>query len=189
MSAASDALVAGLTATAEAVRTACSDPLDAIRLLAELAAYVPATPNVGAAPIGAAIVSLADATAEMCRVAALTSLATACTQCTPGSADDARALLALFTGLADAEILRVADAGMDATYLALCAMRATVADDLTTRAAALPFLRPVVTNEPTPATVLAYRLYGDATREDGLVALVDPIHPGFMPTSFEALSS
>jgi prophage DNA circulation protein len=36
---------------------------------------------------------------------------------------------------------------------------------------------------------MAYRLYGDTTREPGMVSRADPIHPGFMPPSFEALSA
>jgi prophage DNA circulation protein len=39
-----------------------------------------------------------------------------------------------------------------------------------------------------PALVLAHRIYDDAGRADQLVQQVQPVHPLFMPQSFQALA-
>jgi prophage DNA circulation protein len=130
-----------------------------------------------------------DATAALCRRTALGSLANACAAYQPTSSNDAQALQAAVAPLFDAEITIAADAGQDATYLALRAMRTAVVKDLIVRGASLPALRVVTSAEPQPALTLAYRLYLDATRADDLIARADPIHPAFMPLSFSALAS
>lgn len=51
---------------------------------------------------------------------------------------------------------------------------------------------PIVTVESgvsLPSTVLAYRLYGDATRASGLVDIAEAATPMIMPVRFEALGS
>ena len=179
MSAASDALVAGVLAVAEALRAACNDPADAIRLLSQLAAPVPAP---AATPAQAA-------TAALCRQAALVSLARACAACQLSSADQALAVRAGVAALFDAEIEAVADAGQGALYLQLRALRTAVITDLNARGALLPQLRTVTSAVPMPSLAVAYALYGDATRADDLAARSGAAHPGFLPLSFQALSA
>ncbi len=179
MSAGTDALATRIAAVTEAVRSACSDPADAIRLLSELATFVP-TEALDPAQV---------ATAALCRGTALVSLARACATCQPTSYDDAIAIRTAVAGIFDAEALAAADAGQGALYLSLRVLRNAVVVDLSTRAAALASLRTVTTPTPTPSLVLAYALYGDATRADDLTARADVPHPGFLPTSFLALSA
>ncbi len=190
MSTASDALAAACSAVTEAVRAACADPADAVRLLAELAAYTATPPaSSAAAPIGAAMATVTAATAALCRRAALGSLALACADCQLSAYEDAVALLVQVTALIDAEITVAGDAGQDGTFVALRALRAAVVQDLTTRAADLPHLVLITSAEPMPAPALAQRLYQDGSRAADLVARADPVHPAFLPTSFEGLAT
>jgi len=135
-----------------------------------------------------AMITATAAFAALARRAALVSLALACAAWQPTTYDDAintrNAVCALF----DAEIVATADAGLDATYQSLRDLRAKVALDLATRATALPQIITVTLRTPEPSLVVAYRLYGDATREADMVQRANPRHPGFMPLSFAALS-
>lgn len=188
MTAATDNLSAGLFALTEAVRGACADPADAVRLLSELAGYAPAV-AIAAAPIGAAIAAIQSATASLARRAALASLALACADYQPTSQDDALAVRADVTALLDAEIIAAADAGDGTSYAALRTLRAAVIADLTTRGAQLPRLTLVTSPVPMPSLVLSYRLYGDASRADELTARAGAPASLFLPTEFRALSA
>jgi len=179
VSAGTDALASGIAAMTEAVRNACADPADAVRLLSGLAAFAPADPT---SPPQAAM-------AALCRQSALVSLARACATCQPTSYDDAVAIRAGVAALFDAAALDAADAGQGALYGSLRALRNAVVVDLNARAALLAQLRTVTTPTPTPSLVLAYALYGDAARADDLTARSGAPHPGFLPTSFQALSA
>jgi prophage DNA circulation protein len=77
----------------------------------------------------------------------------------------------------DAEALQ-AD---DGVYDALMAARAAVWADLTTRARDSARLTTLTPAETTPALVLAYDAYQDATRDAELVARNAVRHPGFVP--------
>lgn len=181
-------LAAGLQAVAEAVRTSCADPSQAVTLLAQLAAYAPATDN-GADTIGVAMSAVEANVAAACRRAALTSLARATADYQPSSYQDAVALRTKVSGLIEAEMM-VAGAVPDyPMYASLRLLRAAVIADLTARGGDLARIETITTAVPMPALTLAYRLYGDASRYDDLVARADPVSPLFMPTSFEALSS
>ncbi len=175
------------TIVADVIATAQS-PADQIRLLAVLAGYQP-TVTASTAAIGGAIATAQTATGAACRRAALAGLAQAEAAYQPVSYDDAMAVLDLITAVMDAEIVVAADLGDDASYLALRALRAAVADDLITRGADLPRVVTVTRGRSLPSLVLAYQLYGDATRSDDLIARVDPPAPLWMPTAFQALSA
>lgn len=177
---------AAAQALTEALRNACADPADAVRLLSDLAVWnLTVTPST--APIGAAIATLQTAMGQIFRRAALVSLANACATYQPASWNDAISLRSTVATLFDVEIIASADAGQDATYQALRALRTSVIIDLTTRGAQLAKMVTVTTPAPDSALSLAYRLYGDASRADQLIAEADPVHPSFMPTSFQAL--
>ena len=92
------------------------------------------------------------------------------------------------SSLLDREVLAAADAGQDAGFAALRGLQTAVVSDLRARSAALPELITVSLPGALPSLVLAYRLYGDTSREPGLVARAQVRHPGFMPDRFEALS-
>jgi prophage DNA circulation protein len=124
-----------------------------------------------------------------CRRAALTSLARATADYQPSSYQDAVALRTQVAGLIEAEMLVAGGVPDYATYSALRLLRASVIEDLTAREGDLAMVVTITTALPTPALTLAYRLYGDASRYDDLVARANPVSPLFMPTSFQALSS
>ena len=175
-------------ALTEALRAACNDPADAVRLLASLAAYDPAAPSA-TAPISVGIATVDSCMVQLFRRAALTSLARACADYQPSSFDDAQVVCAMVAAVYDAEMLVAADALEDASYQALRTLRAAVLNDLITRGADLARLATITSPVPRPSLAVAYRLYRDATRSDDLIARADPVHPAFMPTSFQALSS
>jgi prophage DNA circulation protein len=181
-------LVTGVAALAEAVRAVAVDPADQVRLLTILASSAP-TLGAATAPIGQTINAVATETANMANWVAAVSLARACAAYQPTSYDDAIQLLTTVGAFLEALILVAADGYHDNTYDALRAMRTAVIQDLMTRGASLPTLMLVTTPQPVAALPLAYRLYGDATRSDDIIARGDPINPCFMPVSFQALSS
>lgn len=181
-------LAAGVAAVTEAIRAAAQAPADQVRLLTGLTSYA-ASVAPSAAPIGGAIVTADAATAALCRRSALASLAKACGNYLPSSSQDAVSVITDVTGLFDAEMLIAADGGDLATWQAFRSCRAALVSDMTARAAQLPAQRTVTTRVAMPSLVLAYQLYQDSTRSDDLIRRVDPVHPAFMPTEFEALSA
>ncbi len=183
MSAISDQIAAQAQAMTEAMRTSCADPTDAIRILAGLLATpLPLLLQPDAAAAQAAL-------AAVFRRAALGSIALACADYQPASSTEAAAMIARVGNLLEAEIIAAADAGQTASYVALKRLRQGVVADLRARSANLPSLVTVSLPGNLPSLAAAYRLYGDAMREPGLVARAACIHPGFMPPSYEALSA
>lgn len=180
----------GAAALADAVRLACADPADAVRILAGLARFTPAVPVSGlpADGIGQELYVLVRRAALRVRLAAAASLVAASADYRPTSQQDAAALRDTVADLLDALGTICADVFDDATARAIEAARVAVVEDLTARGADLA---PVVTRSfgaALPAKVLAYRLYGDASRAGDLVARNEPPHPSFMPTQIEALA-
>ncbi len=179
---------AAVQAATEALRTACNDPADAVRLLSNLAGYqTEALPSL--APIGTAIAALATGMGQLFRRAALTSLARACADYQPTSYDDAATVRAAVALIYDAAVVEAADAGQDASYQALRALRTAVTTDLATRGQDLARLTTITSARPLPSLALAYRQYRDASRSDDLIARANPVHPGFMPVAFSGLST
>ncbi|GCE83070.1 DNA circularization protein [Komagataeibacter diospyri] len=181
-------LAAAILALTELLRSAITDPGTQIAQLAALAVYEIDT-LTSAAPIGGAISTVQTATAMLCRQAALISIAQACADWQPTSSAEAVTLREQVGLLLDDEAIACADAGNDVSYQAIRALRAQVLQDLSTRAAQLPDVMTVTRNAPLPALVLAQQIYRNASRAPDLIRRADPIHPAFMPTSFEALTS
>jgi len=181
-------LATAILAIPEALRTSIADPGAQIALLMPLADCSP-TITASSAPIGGAIASAQTATAALCRRAAIVSLAQSCSDYQPTSQQDAATLQSQIAAVMDAEALTAADSCDDATWSALTQLRASVMQDLSDRASRLPGLVTVTRNQPLSSLVLAQQLYADATRAPDLTRRADPVHPAFMPTSFEALSS
>jgi prophage DNA circulation protein len=69
----------------------------------------------------------------------------------------------------------------DQVYAALMKARAAVWNDLTVRARESARLTTLTPNEVTPALVLAYDYYEDASRDTDIVARNGIRHPGFVP--------
>lgn len=182
------AVSAALSALTEAARAGMSDPSAQVRNMLRLAGF--SYPDTyGGAGIGGDIAIVRDAMASAARRIALASLASACAAYQPSSYDDAANLRETVGDAFDAEILASADAGDDAAYNALRAMRVAVVNDLTTRGASLPSVVTVTTGMPLPSLVVAYRLYGDATRAEEIANASGAANPAFLPISFKALAA
>jgi len=178
--AAADTFVTAVAATA-------ADPVDGISMLSALAAFHPAGTTTDS-PIGQAMAAINDACAAHLRRVAIASLAETVASYQPASQNDAIAMQTAVTSIIDAEILVAGDAGDDASYDALRELRRAVVADLQARGAELATVGTFAFNASLPALALANRIYRDPARADGLVRQVDPIHPAFMPTTFDALA-
>lgn len=165
-----------------------ADPADGIRLLTGLASFSP-TGNFTSSAIGGAMQTVQTASGALFRRTALASVATAVSAWQPASSDDAQAMMTSVAALIDAEIEIAGDAGDDASYGALRALRKAVVQDLQTRGFNLAPLVTMNFGASLPALVLAHRVYDDASRADQLVQQVQPIHPLFLPQSFVALAT
>lgn len=89
---------------------------------------------------------------------------------------------------ADAEEI-AADAMDSVTYKALVALHAALNNHLVRTAMPLPRMLNFVFHEPLPSLILAYRLYGDASRADEIRNANKIVHPAFCPPTGQALSA
>lgn len=181
LGAAAQAFVAAVAASATA-------PADAVRLVSSLAQYSPA-PVTQTGPIGASMLEMQTALAALLRRYALAQLAVSLTTYQPSSQQDADAVLASAVGLIDDESDIAGDAGDDNTYQAMRQLRQSIEADLTARGASLAAVSTFTFNASLPSLALANRIYRDPTREPQLVQQINPRHPAFCPTTFEALSN
>ena len=78
----------------------------------------------------------------------------------------------------------------DVVFQELAGLRKAVVTDLTSRGAELPRVRTVTLPSTIPALVAAYRIHGDASRDEEIVARNRIRHPGRVPggTPLEVLS-
>lgn len=118
----------------------------------------------------AAVVSLVQRTA-------LVESARAASQVTFASRNEA---LAVRDQLSDA-LQAQAETAPDNVYVALTDLRVAMIKDIGTRAANLADLVEVTPRATVPAIVLAYRLYGDPSRDAEIVSRNRVQHPGFVP--------
>lgn len=171
-----------------AIIAAAPNPLDAIRALLVLLEFV--TPQYSTtAPIGTSINAATAAMGDLLRRSVAIALAQAALSYQPSSYNDAIYVRGLVFDALDNEIEIAGNEFDDNTFTTLRALQAAVAQDLTARGADLAPIATFTSKSPIPAPVWAYRLYRDVTRSDQIVSLVNPIHPAFMPVSFQALSS
>lgn len=86
--------------------------------------------------------------------------------------------------------LEAADAGEDEAFAALTVLRQALIRDVTARGASRARLFQYTPSASEPALVIAHRLYGDAGRDEELVARNRIAHPGFVPAAraLEALT-
>ena len=181
-------LAAAIQAVAAAVAAAIPDPGEALRLLPQLAGFFPA-PLPSSAPLGQQHAATIVAIGALCRRAAATQLGRASASFQPVSQDDAESARDGVVAVISREEVTAADEGANTVYQALRALRVAVTQDLGERGAQLPEMASVTFAASLPSFVLASRLYRDSTRADELVAEANPIHPGFMPLSFQALTT
>jgi prophage DNA circulation protein len=175
----------------EALRTACANPADAVRVLIALAGFTAVLPRLLSLsePIGQQIYVLSSYAALRLRLAAAASLIRATADYIPTSQADALSLRDAVADLLDNLALVCADLFDDASYRALDAARVAVIEDLTARGGTLSDIVEQQFNASLPASVIAYRLYGDATRASDLIARNDANpHPLCMPVVIEALA-
>jgi len=184
----SAALGAAAQSFISTVAAAATDPADAVRMISSLAQYSP-SPVTTPGQIGSSMSVMQVALAALLRRYALAQLAVTLTTYQPASQDDANTTLANTVSLLDAEIATAGDAGDDGTYQALRTLRQSVIADLAARGADLASIATFKFQAPLPSLVLANRIYRDPTREPGLVQQIDPRHPAFCPTTFQALAS
>lgn len=155
-----------------------ADPADAVTALLDLCAFKADDPGQAAA-----------AAASFCRRAAIAGLCDVLPQHHLASYDAARALLDRILAAVDAEIVYAGDIGDDLCYTALRAVRAAMVADILRRGGSLAPLRTTVFAAPTPALVVAARLYHDATRTADLIEQFPATpHPAFMPLTVTAPS-
>ena len=174
-------LTDAMTTLVASLLASCADPADAVRLLSALIATPPTLPAASSV-IGSTIVMAFQR-------AAAVALVQACAQYQPSSYDDAFALLANASVLVDGVATAAADFGDDDSFDALNSLLVQLVADLSSRGATLSPIKAFTFARPLPDAVLAQRLYRDPSRADELVREANPIHPLFMPTSFQALAA
>lgn len=175
-------LAQAATSMVDALAAACAEPADAIRLLEQLIATQPLGQNAATAA-GIAVSS-------MVRRAAVATLARVIDDYQPSSADDAAARISEIAAVIDLEATVAGDNGDDASYRALRSALGAIVQSLRAVGATIAQVRNVHSAAPSPALVLAQRIYRDADRADQLVTQV-PANPNplFMPTDFQALAA
>ena len=97
----------------------------------------------------------------------------------PTVLDDVLAVRNALTAALDAEALTAGDA----VFKTLQSARTTAWQDLTTRSRGSARLRTYTPPAPLPALVVAYSLYGDASRDAEIIARNRVRHPGFVPVA------
>lgn len=164
-----------------AVQIANPDPHQAVQSLAEL--HQETTAQTRSTP---GLTEANAAVTAMFRRATVIALADSTTGYALSSYDDAEALRSTVCGGLDVELTIAADAGDDATFEALGALKTAVVQDLATRGETLATMRDVAMGESLPVIVLAQKLYQDVSRYDVLVHQIEPINPAFGPVAFRA---
>lgn len=69
----------------------------------------------------------------------------------------------------------------DEVFEKLYALKTTVMNDLSARFIDYPRISTIVLNEPTPAIIVAYQLYGSIEKADEIILRNKLLHPGFVP--------
>lgn len=181
-------MASSVQSLAASLLSSIANPADAIRIFSDLNNFVP-IPITAISAIASDQTIIQTSMADLLRRTAAIALAQASSTYQPTSQQDAESLRSQVVTILDNEILIAGNEGLDETFYALTDLRNAVAQDLTTRGAALPSLQTFMTNLPLPALTLAYQYYQDITRTDQLVYSANAVHPAFMPVSFQALSS
>ena len=170
-----------------AVALSATNPADAVRLIGNMARYAPLG-TIAPGRIGTDMATMNAALAALFRRYALAQLAVTLTTYQASSQDDANTVLASSVELFDSEITVSGDAGDDASYQSLRALRQAMIADLAARGADLSVISTFSFNSILPSLVLSNRIYRTVARESSLIQQINPIHPAFCPAEFQALA-
>lgn len=167
-----------------ALQSANPAPNQAIEILLELQAATDYTKQLSTQldDINIAII-------DLFRRNAISAAASTTSTYSPISQEDASGMRQAICNALDIEIQRAGDAGEDASYTKLRALRVAVVQDLSSRGSNLASTQEVSTPRAVPLLAMAQKLYQDAARYDQLLNEADPIHPAFPSTSYKALLS
>lgn len=176
------------TALVTAIAATATNPGDAIRLLSSMASFTPDDKTTSSV-IGDGVSAVQSACGALMRRTALAQLAIASSSYQPSSSNDAMTILQSITALIDEEITIAGDDGDDSSYMALRSLRNAVVSDLRSRGAQLSAMQTFTFASSLPSLVLATRIYRDASRSDEITSEANPIHPAFLPSSFDALAT
>lgn len=171
---------AAVQSAVQALQGAAADPQDGVRILGDLATFAPVG-GLSATPAG-------RATSDLFQRAAAAAIARVSATYAPASADDAHAVRTLVLQPIDAAIARAGASAADDVFGAYRSLRKAVVDDLGARGGSLARLADLQLPSALPSVVIAQQRYRDAGREAELVTQADPVHPWFMPLSFQALA-
>lgn len=176
-------LAATISETIRRLAGLAEEPRTALRGLRALMAAVPDEPAEGVAitPVQLAARTRADAVVRLVQSSAVTEVGARLTELPLQSYDLAEQERTEFVALIDPEIEAAADRGDDASVRALEQVRVAVLADLKARGGELARVQDLELASSIPAVVLAYRLYGDAERDDEIVARNRVPHPAFLP--------
>lgn len=181
-------LANAITALPEILRAFSDDPKTQMALLFPLCEYQVSI-NKTLAPLGQAENVLTKATAALCRRAAIKSLCQAIANWQADSWDEVLEVRKKVSTLLNNEIIIATEDKNIQTVNALRSLRVKVLESLENAAGEVPHLRTITRNVSLPSLQLAQQLYADGSRATELIKRANPIHPAFMPTIIEVLSS
>jgi prophage DNA circulation protein len=154
--------------------------LDVVREMFNYGSDLPAVPQNTANRVIEA--NNQDALVALVRQASVLAAASISADIQFDTRDDALALRDELSTVIDTQADTVAT---DDEYFALVDARTAVSNDLQTRGAQLARIQRITLPETTPALVLAHRRYGDASRENEIVARNAVRDPLFLPSGYE----
>jgi prophage DNA circulation protein len=174
-------LAARISGLVVAVRGLATSPLAALSALRPLISHGLGLAALGVTPARRRQDANRQALNLMVSTAAASQAVIAASQATFDSYADAATVRDGLAEDLDGLGLRLADAGDDANYELVRAMRLAMVADVTARGGNLRRLRAYVPPATAPALVIAQRLYGDATLADDIIARNRIRNPNFVP--------
>lgn len=171
--------------------SAAIDPPSAMAAFAMAAELFPAPsqPVLAATPAAGVLQKNHAIAARLARLAFVAAFTDALLGATYASRSEAVVARRRLNDFIDAEIAFAVDSPNVDLLVALQDMRAAAAAWLHELTISLAPVVIVSTARALPATLLAYKLYGDPTRAGELVARSGAPHPSFMPIRFDALAA
>lgn len=168
----------------DAVGDAASDGGQRFQMFSGLAAFdpdLPATGMAAATAINGVERHRLDSMVTLTRRLALVETARAATRLPFASRNEAMTVRDELADRLDKEAISAADGRQDLTWRALTEVRAELAAHLTVLGETLARVMPMDLVTSVPALVLAYELYGDATRDAELARRNAVAHEGLLP--------
>lgn len=173
-------LAGAVTGLITSFRLLASTPGAALNELRALIGFAPSSEPWAPTPARQVQRANSDAVARLVTLTASAEAVQAATELTFDSYDDAVAVRDDLADRIDDAASVLADAGDDAGYEALTALRLTLVRDVTRRGGSLARLYRYSPTATEPALVTAQRLYGDAARAQEIVDRNRITHPGFV---------